>query len=483
MKFTRQWSKRHMTLALLLCSVVLNFQTISAQEKPNIIVFIADDASIDFGCYGNKGIQTPNIDKLAAEGIKFNNAFLTAPQCSPSRTSILSGQFAHTIGTEDLHNPLDNLTKLVPHYLRQAGYFSGMMLKGHLGKHGHDQFDWQDSGYPAYGDGTWFKEIRRNTKNFIEAATNQPFFLWVGFIDPHRSYQNEPIGAAAVHQPENVTVPPYLIDDEATRKDLAAYYDEIHRMDGNIGKILEELEKKGKLDNTIIFFISDNGFPFPRGKGTLYDSGIQTPLVVKWPKRIKKGQTYNGLTSTIDLAPTFLDLAGVKVPSQFYGNSLKSILLNPKDNPTNHTYVFSEKNWHGWDDYLRSVRTEKYKLIYDAYPHLILGATDGYDAPSYESLTKARRNGTITKAQMQVFEHPRPTIELYDIENDPFELINLAESPQTYRNEISELYRVLLTWQEQTNDHDPNTRKMTDIMDRVSGAFYGIHGSNRYIKD
>ena len=248
-----------------------------AQSKPNIIVFIADDASVDFGCYGNDAIKTPNIDKLAAEGMKFSRAFLTAPQCSPSRTSILSGQFAHTIGTEDLHNPLDSITKLVPSHLKEVGYYSGFMLKGHLGPHGENQFDWRDEGYKTYGDGTWFTTIEKNTKDFISAAGNNPYFLWVGFIDPHRSYQNEPIGAQEVHDPNQVKVPPYLVDDEPTRKDLAAYYDEIHRMDTNIGKILSEFENAGKLENTLILFLSDNGFPFPRGKGTLFDSGIHTP--------------------------------------------------------------------------------------------------------------------------------------------------------------------------------------------------------------
>lgn len=467
----------------LLGLIIVNSLKLQSQQKPNIVVFIADDASVDFGCYANDAIQTPNIDRLAKEGMRFTQAFLTAPQCSPSRTSILSGQFAHTIGTEDLHNPLDSVTQLVPHYLKQAGYFSGLMLKGHLGDHGHKQFNWQDTGYAGYGDGTWYKEIRQNTQNFIKAAGDDPFFLWVGFIDPHRPYQNEPIGAPEVHDPEKVKVPPYLVDDEATRKDLAAYYDEIRRMDGNIGKILEELEIAGKMKNTIVLFLSDNGFPFPRGKGTLYDSGIHTPLIVKWPENIKPNSVYDGLVSTIDLAPTLLDLANIPLPEQFYGKSLKNVLLHPENHPEHNKYVFSEKNWHGWDDYMRSVRTKKYKLIYDAYPHLILGATDGYDAPSYESLVRAKRDGKLTKEQMQIFEHPRPTIELYDVQNDPYELNNLAEFPQTYKQQISELYGVLLQWQEDTKDHDPNTRRMTDTMDRVSGAYYGTFRSNRYIDD
>lgn len=473
----------HRILHVPICFFLLCFHLAIGQERPNIVVFIADDASMDFGCYGNQGIQTPNIDALAQQGIKFNAAFLTSPQCSPSRTSMLSGQFAHTIGTEDLHNPLDSVTKLVPHYLKKAGYYSGLLLKSHLGNHGLAQFDWNDNGFADYVQGNWYRKIRDNVKTFLDKSGDNPFFLWVGFVDPHRPYKDKVNGAPEEHAPEEVTVPPYLVDDEMTRKDLAAYYDEIHRMDKNIGEILGELEEQGKLKNTVVFFISDNGFPFPRGKGTLYDSGIQTPLIVKWPGKIKKGQMYDGLTSTIDLAPTFLDMAGLEIPSDFYGESLLPILLEPEAHAQNDTFVFSEKNWHGWDDYMRSVRTKKYKLIYDAYPQLILGATDGYDAPSYESIVRAKRNGTLTADQLQIFEHPRPTIELYDLEEDPFELNNLAEFPMTYREQISELYGVLLEWQKTTKDHDPKTRRMSDTMDRVSGAYYGKYKSNTYIDD
>lgn len=452
-----------------------------AQDLPNIVVFIADDAGMDFGCYGNKGIQTPHIDKIASNGMQFEQAFLTSPQCSPSRTSILSGQFAHTIGTEDLHNGLDSATKIVPHYLSEAGYYTGLMLKGHIGKNGMKQFDWHDNGFKDYRVGKWYDKIEGNVSQFLEQAGEAPVFLWVGFIDPHRPYLDSINGAPAVHDPKDVSVPPYLIDEERTRKDLAAYYDEMHRMDTNIGQITKLLEEDGRLDNTLIIFLSDNGYPFPRGKGSLYDSGIKTPLLFSWPGHISKGTHYAGLSSVIDLAPTLLDVAGVAKPEAFYGKSLLPLLKNPKKNSANETYVFAERNWHVWDDYVRSVRSDKYKLIFNAYQDRVLGVTDAHEMPSYEPIAEAKNNGTLSKETSQVFAFPRPMIELYDVENDPYELVNLAYQPEKYRKEIAELYEVLYQWQQQTNDHDPSLRKMLDLADPTTGAYFRSRKMRRYL--
>jgi arylsulfatase A-like enzyme len=188
-----------------------------AQHPPNIVVFIADDAGMEYGCYGDTAAHTPNIDALASQGVRFTKAFLTSPQCSPSRTSMLSGQFAHTIGTEDLHTGIDSTTVLVPDYLKEAGYFSGLMLKGHIGKYGMAQFDWYDEGFwPDWvRDNTWHDKALGNFNTFLDQAGDRPFFLWVGFVDPHRPYRIEDGQggrAPAVNEPGQVSVPPYLVD-------------------------------------------------------------------------------------------------------------------------------------------------------------------------------------------------------------------------------------------------------------------------------
>jgi len=240
------------------------------KQKPNILVFIADDAGMDYGCYGNPFIKTPNIDALAANGLMVQNAFLTAPQSSPSRTSMLSGCFAHSIGTEDLHAGLNDTTLIVPSYLKQQGYYSGLMLKSHMGSNAMKQFDWTDNGFNDWLKGEWHNKALSYFNEFLDKSENNPFFLWVAFVDPHRPYTEDPIlanRAPEVHNPLNTIVPPFLVDTEQTRIDIAHYYDEIHRMDTYIGLMMQELKKRKLDENTLILYISDNGMPFPRSKG------------------------------------------------------------------------------------------------------------------------------------------------------------------------------------------------------------------------
>ena len=178
-------------------------------QLPNILFLVADDAGWkDFGCYGHPSIKTPNIDRLAATGLKFNNAFLTTSSCSPSRISILSGKYAHTVRAEDMHVPLPDSVKLLPHYLKQRGYFTGNMLKTHYGPAGEKQFQ-------------WYSNRLQDFRTFLDSATHSPFFMWVGFKDPHRPYDRSQYKTP--FDPAKVNVPPYLADTPETRQYLANY--------------------------------------------------------------------------------------------------------------------------------------------------------------------------------------------------------------------------------------------------------------------
>lgn len=454
----------------LLCVILfLNFIML-AQDKalPNILVFIADDAGMDFGCYGNDGISTPNIDKLAAGGLKCTNAFLTSPQCSPSRTSMLSGQFAHTIGTEDLHTGIDDTTKLAPYYLKKTGYYNGFMKKGHLGKNGDSQFDWHDlSTHTSKG---WYQKAVDYFEEFIKSSNDKPFFLWVGFTDPHRPYSEGHSledRAPEVNDPSKVIIPPYLVNSEVTRRDLADYYDEITRMDTHIGGMIEILEEKNLLENTLIVFLSDNGMPFPRAKGTLYDSGIHTPLIFNWKDRIKSGSIYNGLVSTIDLIPTILDVCEIQKPIEMYGNSIQNIFYNHSIQGRDH--IFAERNWHNADEHMRAIRTEDFLLILNSYTELPHGTpTDLSSSPSWFELVTGRENNTLTDAQKWLFRTPRYSIELYDVNSDPYQINNLS-GRREYLSTGKELIKQLVIWMQSTADHPPNERRRHDVVDRISG--------------
>jgi arylsulfatase A-like enzyme len=455
--------------SILLSTGMLAMPALVASQKavcPNIIVFMADDAGMDFGCYGNAAIATPNIDKIASEGIRFRKAFLTAPQSSPSRTSIMTGMFAHTIGTEDLHVPLNDSTRMMPSYFKEAGYFTGSMLKTHWGPNGDKQFDRRVKGGYLPGQGDLTEETFQNYEAFIEESGEAPFFLWVGFMDPHRPYNRDV--CPQVNSPDRVRVPPYLVDGEDTRRDLADYYNEISRMDKHIGRMMSVLEEKKILENTIIVFLSDNGMPFPRAKGTLYDSGIQTPLLFMWKGKIPAGSVHdNGLISTVDLAPTLLHFANVQMDDGVYGKSFHPLLFD--SSKRGREYIFAERNWHDTDEYMRCIRTEDRKLIYNAYYHLPHGtAMDLSASLSWYELKDRQQKGQLKKEQMQLFEAPRAMVEMYDLTEDTHELTNVAHIP-SYVAEGETLARLFVEWQKETNDHPWWERRKSDLNDRITG--------------
>lgn len=432
---------------------LLNLGAVFGQaDPPNILVFLVDDVGWDdFGCYGNEAIRTPNIDSLAAGGLLCRNAFLTTPQCSPTRISALTGKYAHTTRTEDLHTPLPEGERILPAYLREAGYFTGSMRKTHYGPEGEKQFDW-------YSQDLDFGK-------FLDETQDKPFFLWVGFRDAHRPY--EPGAVDPPHDPAQVKVPPYLVDDLTTREDLALYYDEIARMDGDIGRCIEELRRRGKIDNTLIVYFNDNGRPFPRAKGSLYDSGIRTALLFQWPAKIKAGAVHEGLSSVIDLAPTLLEAAGTPIPEAMQGTSMLPRLFEP-DLPGRDA-VFSERNWHNCDEHMRSVRTMRYKLIRNAYTDLPHGTpADLSRSPSWRSLKELKDRGELAPEQSQIFQVPRPDLELYDVESDLWELHNLADDPGS--NEVLKTLEAQLDrWIAETDDFPPTERRREDDTDRFTG--------------
>jgi arylsulfatase A-like enzyme len=434
----------------------------STASPPNMLVFVADDAGWrDFGAYGNDVIRTPNVDRLSETGLTFERAFLTTPQCSPSRISMLTGKYPHSTGAEDLHMPLPEHEVLLPTYLRrEAGYLTGIMRKRHLGEPGNEQFDWYDPAeehdYGAFG--TFLDRAQAN---------EQPFFMWVGFSDPHRPYEEGTLDRP--HDPARVSVPPYLADTPSTRADLADYYDEIARMDQNIGRMLRMLEDRGLRANTLVVFLSDNGMPFPRAKGTLYDAGIRTPLIVNWPGQVDPG-TYDGLTSVIDLAPTLLDVAGLSAPDDMQGRSIAAV-LDDRSLP-GRDFVFSERNWHDTDAHMRSLRTDEYKLITNGYPHRAFPiAADIGDSPAWFSLLEKKRAGTLTEAQARLFETPRPAVEVYHLPDDEWELRNVAGTPE-HDATIDSLTQRLHRWTQETGDFPPTRRTRADHTDRSTGVWY-----------
>ncbi len=459
---------------------VWNFPGLAEAQRPrpNVVLIIADDMGWDdSGAYGHPTIRTPNIDRLAAEGMRFTNAFLTISSCSPSRASIITGRYPHNTDAEQLHWPLPAEQQTFVELLKRAGYWTAAAGKWHLGDAVKDCFhhirEADVSGFqlPAStgeekglmvakeksGCEHWLSTLRGRPKD-------RPFFLWLAALDPHRDY--EPAIIENPHKRKDVRVPPYLPDVPEVREELALYYDEIARLDNYVGKVLKEIKEQGIEQDTFVFFISDNGRPFPRDKTTLYDSGIKTPWLVRWPRQVQATSICTQLVSSVDIAPTILTLAGIDIPSNFQGHSFTPLLTDPRKRI--REYVFAEDHWHDYEDLGRAVRSTQYKYIRNDYPDL--PATPPADvgrSRTFKAMQRLRAQGKLDENQMACFAKPRPAEELYDVINDPHELHNLFENPQ-YVHVLSELRQALRDWSQRTNFRIPPVRT-PDEFDRETG--------------
>ncbi|MGH9657264.1 MAG: sulfatase family protein [Bryobacteraceae bacterium] len=401
---------------------------------PNFVFLISDDHSA-----AEPGLATPHLDRMAREGTRFTRCFVSSPQCSPNRSSILTGCTPHTTSTSRLHTPMPEWEPTFLEPLKERGYFTGAFGKVHQGK----EFDrrWNATGATS----TEFEKF------FDAAPRGRPFFLHVGFRDPHRPYRAGMFSPP--HAPASVRVPKFLPDTPEIREDLAHYHDAIARMDAEVGRVFESLRRRGLDGNTLVVFTGDNGMPFPGAKGTCYDPGIHVPLVAWWPGRIAAGWARDDLVAHVDLAPMWLEAAGAARPRKMQGTSLLPAFLGKARHA--RTAVFSERNWHDNFDPIRSVRTERHKLIFNAAPHFpYRPAWDLAASPSWRSYGDVARSGKLRPEHRRLLEPARPVVELYDLLTDPDEFHNRATDPQ-FAAVRDELVRRLSDWMHDTYDFLP----------------------------
>jgi len=448
-----------------------------APERPSVILFIADDVSAaDLRCYGHPTARTPSIDRLAAEGRRFDACYLTASSCSPSRASLITGRYPHNTGRAcELHLPIDPRLTWFPMLLREAGYHTALVGKNHLssdrprdgGEAQPKAFDIVDpGGAPGNrgGHAAWVRTLQERPKD-------RPFFFWFASLDAHRDWDAdtdwdvERYGPR--HDPRRMSVPSELVDDEVTRSDLASYHNEITRFDYFVGQVVDELSREGLLENTLILVMADNGRAFPRAKTRLHDTGMRTPLVVHWPRGLAHpGEPTTSLASAIDLAPTILAAAGIDPPPAMQGVSLLPILADPSAIVRNH--AFSEHNWHDYEAHGRAVRSDGWLYIRNRRPSFASqGPADSVRSPAHRSLLAAAEVGGLTVAQADVLVAPRAEEELYDTANDPEQLSNLASDPARSARLIR-MRSLLDEWAEATLDSVPD-RLSVDEHDRRSG--------------
>lgn len=431
-------------------------------NPPNIILIIGDDISADdIGAYVNKKIRTPHIDALAKNGLRFNNMFVPISSCSPSRVSMLTGRYPHNTGAAELHTVVPAHLSYFPELLKENGYYTALAGKWHEGPNTTRAYDTILADPVANGEGgeaQWLQLYHQRPKE-------KPFFFWLASYDAHRPWSagttfKEP------YKPEDVEVPSALIDDLATRTDIASYYNEITRLDSAVGVLTDALENDGQLSNTVILFIGDNARPFPAYKTRVNDRGLKTPFIIQWPDKIKKQAEISAMVSSIDIAPTLLEMAGVPSAPSIQGASFEQ-LLNNYTLPFRN-YIFGEHNWHDYEAYERSVRTRNFLYIYNGRPAFDNGGPiDANQSESAKSLKAHRDKHRLTTLQKDVFIQPRAKEEFYDLRNDSEQLINQMSNPK-YKADINRMKTVLQRWQKETGDTEPN-HLTKDWYDREDG--------------
>ncbi|MBT8184196.1 MAG: sulfatase [Eudoraea sp.] len=474
-------------LASILAFVILGNQEMEnthfqvSGSPPNIVFLIADDWSYPHaGVYGDATVRTPVFDKLSEEGALFENAFCSAPSCSPSRASILTSRYPHQLKSAG------NLWSVFPSefpnwmvLLEEAGYLSGKSRKG-WGPGNYEMGGYQNN--PAGKDYPDFRTFLKDRKK------DQPFAYWFGSQDPHRIYETN-TGVKTGMDVQRVEVPGFLPDISCVRNDLMDYYYEVERFDRECGNIIQELKAHGVYDNTIIVMTSDNGMPFPRAKANLYDYGTRMPLSIYWNGHIEGGRKIPDFVNFIDFGPTFLEAAGLNAPEEFQGNSLLN-LFNTKnrENPVRDK-VFLERERHanvrqGDLSYpSRAIRTEDFLYIKnfetDRWPagdprvHQSVGQYGDVDNSISKFLIMAMEGKPTDKDYFGLSFGKRPAEELYVIATDPYNLVNEAANPKfTYI--LARMRKELNAWMKETNDlrlKDPKTKYWDEILYTPSYQF------------
>jgi len=446
---------------LLALFTILSEVSPATDERPNVVIFVADDmAWDDCGAYGHETIRTPNIDRLAREGVRFDRAYLTCSSCSPSRCSIMTGRYPHSTGASELHLPLPADQTMMTKPLQEAGYWTAAVGKWHLGEEVADQVDYRQGSSPEKMGEAWLTALR-------ERPQDKPFFLWAAHSDPHRPYQAGTVDPP--HTREEVVVPPFFPDTPEVRDDLALYYDEICRFDQHIGMVMDELKEQGILENTFVLVISDNGRPFPHCKTRVSVPGVRTPFVVHWPAGARlRGMNVTQTISTVDIAPTVLQIAGVQPLESFQGRSFAPLLAGARI--LLRPYAFAEHNWHDYQAFERGVHDSKYCYVRNWLPDVPgTPPADAVRSPTYEVMQRMHAEGTLLPAHQGCFETPRPEEFLFDVEADPHCLVNLAYDP-AHAETRDRMRNVLQQWQEETGDVFPGKDKLTpDGFDRHTG--------------
>jgi N-sulfoglucosamine sulfohydrolase len=444
----------HTALRILAAISILGISgTASAQapNRPNILWLTAEDFGPELACYGTPQVFSPNLDKLAQEGIRYTRAYTTAPVCSASRSAFMTGMYQTTIGAHNHRSHRDDGyqlpegVRILPQWFRDAGYFTANLRKlpVEFGFNGTGKTDWNFN----------FSGKAFDSDDWSELKSHQPFFAQINFQETHRKFH-----APAKADPDKVAIPPYYPDHPVTRQDYAQYLDAAGELDRKVGLILKQLETDGLADSTVVVFFGDHGQAHVRGKQFCYEEGLHVPLIIRWPTGIpapnsyKPGTVETRLVEAIDLLPTCLSFAGAAKPSKMQGR----VFLGDQADPPRQ-YAFGARDRCDETVFrFRTVRDDRYRYIRNFTPDRPFLQKNDYKERSYpvwNLLKELDAAGKLTPVQKALTAPTMPPEELYDLENDPHEIHNLAASnnPED-QAALARLRGVLTKWIEDTDD-------------------------------
>ena len=435
-------------------------------DRPNIILFISDDHGwADSGCYGNSIVRTPNLERLATQGMRFTRAFAGSPTCTPSRSVMYTGLMPFRNGAHPNHSRIHPGIKTLPHYMKRLGYRVVLAGKTHIKPREGFPFEYVPARLTGdramsprriYGQDLDTDAVDQLLADHVANHNNKPLCLVIASWSPHAVWRWKK------YDPADVIVPPYLVDTPIIRDAIAHYYTDVSLMDNQVGICLDSVKKHNLADNTMFIYTSDQGAQFPHAKWNLYDVGIRVPLIIRWPGKIKSHSINDAMVSLVDLLPTFIEAAGNTPPSDIDGRSFLPVIL--REATRHRDIIFASHTGDGkMNDFpMRCIRTRTHKYILNLKPenlyttHISKGKDrDGRDY--WRSwLEKAKTDKYAAKIVHN--DQHRPAEELYDLRTDPYELNNIADDPANRKLLIS-LRKRLKNWMKEQSDSGRFTQR------------------------
>ncbi|MDE0100856.1 MAG: sulfatase [Bryobacterales bacterium] len=437
-------------------------ETATSAGPLNILLITSDDLGLQLGCYGETRIETPHLDGLASEGVRFETAYVAQASCSPSRSAMFTGLYVHATGQYGLANRgfqmhREMFDRTLPNLLKHQGYRTGIIGKLHVKPEQTFEFDMRETNY---NEARRVGLVAERASRFFADPAGSPFFLMVNYTDPHvgrRADGSRYFPPQVDGFPENPVEPSektllrfQRIDTPEQRQRTADYLSAVRRLDDGVGLLLAALGRAGRSEDTLVVFVSDHGPPFARGKTTAYEAGLRIPYIVRWPGLDFRGDS-PAMVSTVDLVPTILEAAQAPIPDDLHGRSLRP-LLGGDPGVEWRRHLVGEFHYHGVEPFYprRAIRDERFQLIHNLRAGQAKPSSGIDGDPAYSLSQEGRFVGTDVRRAFDTFADP-PEYELYDLAADPEQFHNLAGETRL-AEEQRRLTVALQAWQAETDD-------------------------------